>query len=141
MNQIQHRFSHTILLACAFIAFTGTANADIVKCIDENGSVLLTDAACNANSTTAGVYGAVNKPAVRTKAAAQQRRFAETERARTNAAKIKLPASRRFALDVATSTAARASLASIDEASALQRQQVLLEQEARPTSAWAFWRS
>lgn len=141
MNQIQHRLSHAVLLACAFIVFTGTAKADIMRCIDENGSVLLTDVPCNADSTSASVYGAVKKPAVSSNASAQQRRFAEAERTRTNAAKIKLPASRRFALDVATSTAARASLVSIDEASALQRQQVLLEQEARPTSAWAFWRS
>ena len=140
MTRTKNRFAKTLLLACALSAFAGVAKADIVKCTNEQGLVLITDVPCKAGTTATSMSVAIKKPPVRTKALAENRRFAETERMRVNAERNKQPASRKFALDVATSAAARASLASIDQAWALQRQQVLVEQEARP-SIWNFWRS
>ena len=140
MTQTQHRLGQILLLACVFSVLTGQAKADIVKCTDARGALLITDLPCGSDPVTTRISGTAKKPPVRAMTAAQQRRFAETERARANAERNRQPAGRRLALDVATSAAARTSLQLIDQAWALQRQQALVEQEARP-NVWAFWRS
>lgn len=140
MIQFKHRFPQTLLLACAFIAFSGSASADAMKCIDETGAVTLTDVPCNSSEDTARGSAATKQPPAGIKLLSQARRAAETERVRIFAQKRKMPPTRTFSFDIATSAAAKDSLASIDEASAVLREQALAEQQERP-GFWAFFRS
>lgn len=140
MTQTQHRFSRMILLACAFIAVTGSAKADIVRCIDGEGMVLITDTPCNADATTVRAPSVAKATRTGGKGSPEANRFAAAEQARAAAWANKPAASRKFALDVATLKAAKISMVSIDQASTLERQEALAERATRP-GFWELWRS
>jgi|GEM_PF-3478013 len=140
MIKTEHPFVHTLLFACALIAFTGSVKAEIVHCVDESGSVLITDVACSTGADAVHVPDVVKKSSVKIKVLSQVKRFSDAEHARAVASKYRKKDGRRFPLDVATSQAAKASMLSIDQASALEHQQALEEQAARP-GIWEFWHS
>ena len=140
MTQIQHRFSRTILLACAFIAVTGFAKADIVRCIDADGMVLITDAPCNADANTVQAPASAKATRSGGKGSPEAKRFAAAEQARTVAWANKPATGRRIALDVATLKAAKVTMVSNDQASTLVRQEALAERATRP-GFWELWRS
>lgn len=140
MIKTGHSLVHTLLFACVLIAFAGSAKAEIVHCIDEYGSVLITDVSCSTGADAARVPAAVKKSPVKLRVLSQKNHFSDAERARGIALRNKPKDTRRFPLDVATSAAAKVAMQSIDEAWALERQQALAEQADRP-GFWKFWRS
>ncbi|OGB26757.1 MAG: hypothetical protein A3I66_21610 [Burkholderiales bacterium RIFCSPLOWO2_02_FULL_57_36] len=129
-----------MLLACALIAFTASAKAEIVQCVDEAGLITFTDVPCNADAISVRMPGSIKGSRAGAGDSPQAKRFAAAEQARAAASAGKAANNRRVALDVATSSAARASLLAIDQASTLQRQQASSQQEAR-RGTWEFWRS
>ncbi len=127
----QHHFAPAIFVACVLMAFAGSANAGIVKCIDKAGAVTFTDVPCNINSNTVNVSGVIETApsatgvAVGIKVLPQAGNFAAAEEVRATAWANKPAANRGLSLDVETLKAAKAAMMSADRASALVRQQTL----------------
>lgn len=140
MLQFQRRSARILLFACALLAFSGTAQAAIVQCIDAKGSITFTDVPCKADADTVHSYGMREASPLVSGNSMQANHFAAAEQARATASTKRRTAKRRFPLDVATLKAARIAMQSIDHASALVRQQATLDQGARSVP-WEFWRS
>jgi hypothetical protein len=127
----------SIFLTAMLTASAAFAGADIVKCIDQDGRVTLTDSGCSEGSQKVVVMGSGDSPAAAEDMAAAPapapavRRVmveryvlppAELRQANRSSAR---PASRPLARDVETLKAARLSMRVLDEASATQRHQRL----------------
>jgi len=118
-------FTHAIVVACMLLAFAGSAAAGILKCTDKAGAVTFTDVPCNADADAAHVSIAIDAAPVKTRVLPLAGNVSAAEEARVTARANKPAANRGMALDVATLKAARASMVSMDQASALVRQQAL----------------
>lgn len=138
----RHTFRSSIFITAMLAASAAFAGADIVKCIDQNGKVTLTDAQCGEgiqavveqagaeadpalspeNEAAAGAAPPV-APAVR-RAPTQRVAYAPQQIQHDNWTAAR-PAGRMLARDVETLKAARLSMQVLDDASATQRQQRL----------------
>lgn len=140
MTQTQHRFARAVLVASVFIAFAAPAKAELVRCVDEAGSVSITDVPCRSGVKAVPARAVPKASTGGGKGSPQAKRFAAAERARAIASANKPANSRRLALDVATLKAARVAMLSNDETSAMKRQEALAAQADRP-GVWEFWRT
>lgn len=122
----QHHFAPAIFVACVLLAFAGSANASIVKCIDKVGAVTFTDVPCNTDADAAHASGTtetVPSAAVGINVLPRAENFDAAKEARATARANKPAANRGLSLDVETLKAAKAAMMSADRASALVRQQ------------------
>lgn len=140
MLQFQRRSARILLFIGALLAFSGTAQAGIVQCIDAKGSVTFTDVPCKADSDTVPSFGMIEASPPVPGNSMQTSRFVAADQARATASTKRHTTKRRLPLDVATLKAARIAMQSIDHASALIRQQAMLDQGTR-FAPWEFWRS
>ena len=135
----RHSALRALYLACMLAVSAGAAHADIVKCVDQTGSVTLTDVPCengiviartepvtadteNALATAAVEsvdVASVLAPAISRIAPARAIAAAANSR---EPARVKRPAlTRPFSLDAAMLKAARSSMVMMDEASHQQK--------------------
>lgn len=138
----RHTFRTSIFISAMLAAAAAFAGADIVKCVDQNGQVTLTDAQCGEAAQTVLVTGAANTPAdgsaqstpadTATLPAAPAARRTSIERIVVAPAQLRhdnwsapRPGGRMLARDVETLKAARLSMQVLDEASATARHQRL----------------
>jgi hypothetical protein len=134
----RHTIRTSIFVAAMMAASASFAGADIVKCVDQDGHVTLTDSQCSAAASTVLVAGPTEAPAA---AAAEEmaaapavpavrrvsveRHLLPPAEARATTVSSRRPASRPLARDVETLKAARLSMQVLDEASATHRHQRL----------------
>jgi hypothetical protein len=134
----RHTIRCSIFVTAMLAASAASAGADIVKCVDQNGHVTLTDAQCGEGVQTVLVESSGETPAVAAPdetpaapAVPAARRVtvqryllppAELKRAYWAGAR---PASRPLARDVETLKAARLSMQVLDDASAAAKHQRL----------------
>jgi hypothetical protein len=137
----RHQLASTIFVAWVLIALPASVSAEIVQCSEQTGAVTFTDAPCKSQAVVQRVDDTIPTVAARTKASLQQTNFAAAEKTRAAASTNKRTPYRRLAVDVSTLKAAKVSLVSMDDASALVRQQALAEEKDRAEKSWAFWRS
>jgi hypothetical protein len=115
----RHYLTATIFLACLPWMFAGTANAQVIQCIDDDNAVTYTNVACQHGddarrpAKAAAPGAAISSPASTRMATAP------------DPASIEAQANPHLALDVATLKAARSAMASLDRAALLSRQQKL----------------
>jgi hypothetical protein len=138
----RHTFRTSIFISAMLAASAAFAGADIVKCVDQNGQVTLTDAQCGEAAQTVPVAAAANTPAdgsaqatsadTATLPAAPAARRTSIERIVVAPAQMRhdnwsapRPGGRMLARDVETLKAARLSMQVLDEASATARHQRL----------------
>jgi hypothetical protein len=138
----RHSFRTSIFISAMLAASAAFAGADIVKCVDQNGHVTLTDAQCSEGVQTVLVTGAADTPAdgsAETASADTAMLPAAPAARRTPIQRIVLapaqmqhdswsahrPSGRMLARDVETLKAARLSMQVLDEASATVRHQRL----------------
>lgn len=137
----QRQAISTILFTSLMLAFAAPASAEIVQCVASTGTVTFTDRACGADTISSAVTGwTETAPAANAAPLLHNGRFAAAEKARTLVWANKSAVARRLAVDVATMSAAKASMEALDIESALSRQQARAEKESE-SSSWAFWRS
>lgn len=137
----RHTFRSSIFITALLAASAAFAGADVVKCVDQDGHVTLTDAQCGAGVQSVVVAGvAEGAPQAAAEQAADTamlpataagRRVA-TQRVAFAPAQIqhdswssKRPSGRMLSRDVETLKAARLSMQVLDEASATARHQRL----------------
>lgn len=141
---IKHHTVPTVLFAFLLVASAGSAQADIMQCVDAKGQVTFTDVACGTDADAdADASGALAPKEVKPtiiSPSSQKKRLMAAEKARSVAWAKKRPASRALALDVATMSAARAVMTTMDHASDLARQQAR-EERLVAEEGWGFWRS
>lgn len=128
---IKPQLTRTVFATCLLIAFSVSARAEVVQCIDDTGSITFTDLPCNADADAVPVAGAISTPAPATKAALQARNFAAAEQARTAALAVKQKQKRGLAVDAATMETAKLSLIAKDREVALSRQQALVQPKTK----------
>jgi hypothetical protein len=132
----RHTILTSIFVAAMMAASASFAGADIVKCVDQDGHVTLTDSQCSAAaSLVAGPTEAPAAAAAEEMAAAPavpavrrvsvERHLLPPAEARATTVSSRRPASRPLARDVETLKAARLSMQVLDEASATHRHQRL----------------
>ena len=135
----RHTFRSTIFITAMLAASAAFAGADIVKCVDQNGKVTLTDAQCNDGVETVVVPAAAEAarvaatqndaavqpttPAVR-RAPVQRVAYAP-QQVQHDSWSVARPSGRMLARDVETLKAARLSMQVLDGASASVRHQRL----------------
>lgn len=134
----RHTFRSTIFITAMLAASAAFAGADIVKCVDQNGNVTLTDAQCGESATpvamraeasgadlAASVIGeeAVQPSAPVARRTAIQRVAYAQQQVQHDSWSAARPAGRMLARDVETLKAARMSMRVLDGASASARQQ------------------
>ena len=134
---IKPQLTRTVFAACLLIAFSVSARAEVVQCIDDTGSVTFTDLPCNADADAVPV-GAVKTPAAATKGELQARNFAAAEQARTAALAIKHRQKRALSVDAATMGSAKLSLISKDREAVLARQQALAQPKSKATRVFSL---
>ena len=136
-----HTFRTSLFISAMLAASAAFAGADIVKCVDQNGHVTLTDSQCSEGVQTVVVPGSADAPAAASEdvqpadtatlpAAPAARRTiqrivvapAQMQRDSWSAPR---PSGRMLARDVETLKAARLSMQVLDEASASIRHQRL----------------
>jgi hypothetical protein len=122
----KHQLSRTMFIACTLIAFAGSAQADVVLCIADTGSVTFTDGPCDPGSNAFSA-GPIDRSATKIRAAALSADLVAAEQARAAAQANKQPVKRGLALDVATMEHARSSVIAKDRATALARRQALAQ--------------
>lgn len=132
-----HQLSRTIFIAGTLIAFAGSAQADVVQCIADTGSVTFTDGPCNPGSKAFAV-GPIDRSATKTRAAALTADLVASEQARAAAQANKQPVKRGLALDVATMENAKSSVIAKDRATALARHQALAQPKSTPRAGNVF---
>jgi hypothetical protein len=137
----RHTFRTSIFISALLAASAASAGADIVKCVDHNGQVTLTDAQCREGVQTVVMAGAADTPAASADEPSADtatvpvppavRRLA-VERIVLAPAQMQhdswtapRPSGRMLARDVETLKAARLSMQVLDEASATSRHQRL----------------
>lgn len=114
----------TIFIACTMMAFSACADAAVVQCLDLAGVTTFTDAPCKVAEDAARAASAI--PNARAKTVTLKTAISVTaENARASAWASKREPHRGLASDVATMKAARASMVSMDEATAVARRQSL----------------
>ncbi|MCW2665030.1 MAG: hypothetical protein JWP83_6182 [Mycobacterium sp.] len=133
-------FRASIFITAMLAASAASAGGDIVKCVDQNGHVTLTDAQCGEGAQTVVVAGGAEAPAAADAAspesavqsAAPVARRMAIERIVLAPAQMQhdswsapRPSGRMLSRDVETLKAARASMQVLDEASASSRHQRL----------------
>lgn len=134
----RHAIRTSIFAAAMMAASAAFAGADIVKCVDQDGHVTLTDSHCSNGAPTVLVAGSAESPAVAVAeetaaapAAPVVRRVSVARyllppaEARATTSPSRRPASRPLARDVETLKAARLSMQVLDAASASHRHQRL----------------
>jgi hypothetical protein len=138
----RNTFRSSIFITAMLAASAAFAGADIVKCVDQNGHVTLTDAQCNEGAQPALVAGAAATPAAASSdpdaadtaavSAPSAARRTATQRVAFVPAQIQHDSwtapkanSRMLSRDVETLKAARLSMQVLDEASASIRHQRL----------------
>lgn len=136
----RHTFRSSIFITTLLAASAAFAGADVVKCVDQDGHVTLTDAQCGAGVQSAVVAGVAEaaSPVAAEQAAdiavlpATAGRRVATQRVAFAPAQIqhdswsaKRPSGRMLSRDVETLKAARLSMQMLDDASATARQQRL----------------
>jgi hypothetical protein len=126
-------------LACSILfAVVNSANAEIIRCVDNTGSISFTNSQCAYASRDAQapaiklgpVIGVINF---------QKEKFAAAEKARTITAFNNMTDGRSLSIDQMTVHGAKASTDSMDIESDLARQQASSERLSRE-NRWAFWR-
>jgi hypothetical protein len=137
----RHQLASTIFVAWVLIALPASVSAEIAQCSEQTGAGTFTDAPCKSQTVVKRVAYTIPASAARTKASPQQMNFDAAEKTRAAASANKRTPHRRLAVDVSTLKAAKVSLVSMDDASALVRQQALAEEKDRAERSWAFWRS
>lgn len=134
----RHPFRCTIFIAAMLAASAAFAGADIVKCVDQNGNVTLTDAQCGDSAAAVPTQAAAAEPAEQVlaedagqpaapalrRAAPQRVAYAPQTVQHDNWSQAR-PTGRMLARDVETLKAARLSMRVLDDASATVRQQRL----------------
>jgi hypothetical protein len=135
------QFAATIFAACVLTASAGLAQADIVQCIDAEGVETFTDRPCEADADTARAFAPTKTSAVKATVSRRAVQVSAAEKARATTWTNKPATNRGIARDVATMEAARLSMASMDQASALLRQQALLQPKDNAGMRWTFWRA
>ncbi|MDQ9169413.1 hypothetical protein Q8A64_03200 [Oxalobacteraceae bacterium R-40] len=133
MNQRTCSFALVCLLLFAVI---GSANAEVIRCVDSAGSISFTNSQCAYESRDAQapvlkavpVIGMINF---------QKDKFAAAEKARTITAFNNMTDRRSLSIDQMTVHGAKASTDSMDIESDLARQQASAERLARE-NRWAF---
>lgn len=135
----RHTFRSTIFITAMLAASAAFAGADIVKCVDQNGKVTLTDAQCSDNAQAVPVQaeGAAAEPSesvaaddVAPPVAAVARRAVQRiayapQQIQHDTWSAARPAGRMLARDVETLKAARLSMQVLDDASSTVRHQRL----------------
>jgi hypothetical protein len=137
----RHQLASTIFVAWVLIALPASVSAEIAQCSEQTGAGTFTDAPCKSQTVVKRVAYTIPASAARIKASPQPMNFAAAEKTGTAASTNKQAFHRRLAVDVSTLKAAKVSLVSMDDASALVRQQALAEEKDRAEKSWAFWRS
>lgn len=126
----------TIILAGMLATSAVSAGTEIVKCVDQDGKVTLTDAACPADAKTAVVFAGSNEPATAPPSgeppafmADAAERYTVPRIARRALPVVKpMSASGALSRDVATLKAARQNLRLLDSAAqAMRSQRVALQ--------------
>lgn len=137
-----HTVRATMFVAAMLAASASFAGADIVKCVDKDGHVTLTDSQCGEGEGEVIVAGAAEAPAAdadviaapatpATPAAPAVRRLTAERSAlppaslRQSSWSAPRPASRQLARDVETLKAARLSMQVLDQTSAAMKHQRL----------------
>lgn len=123
LTMTHHFLIRSALLGCMLTALSGLAMADIVQCIDETKSITYTDIPCQDGTVAAHGAASAKSSAASATTLSRAATFAAAGKVREAALQKKPLQHRNFALDVATLEAARSSMASMDEASSLLRQQ------------------
>lgn len=136
------RSSALYIASCLLFLAAGSANAEVIRCSDNAGSITYTDVPCVAGSQTGSQKAQV--PSVMPistagKSFPGQESLAAAEKARSVAALINISNGRVYSLDERMVRGAKASSDTMDVASELVRQQASAER-ALQVNRWAFWR-
>lgn len=125
----------SIFITAMLAASAALAGADIVKCVDQDGRVTLTDSQCSAGVQTLVVAGSADAPPAADDSAALpaapvarrtiQRVVLASAQLRHDNWSSQRPKTKMFARDIETLKAARLSMQVLDEASATLRHQRL----------------
>jgi hypothetical protein len=132
------RFSASALACSLLFAVVGSVNAEIIRCVDNAGSISFTNSQCAYESRDAQA-SAVKVVPVKGMINFQKEKFAAAEKARTITAFNTMTDRRSLSIDQMTVHGAKASTDSMDIESDLARQQASAEKLSRE-NRWAFWR-
>jgi hypothetical protein len=136
----RHTFRSSIFITAMLAASAAFAGADIVKCVDQNGKVTLTDSQCSEGVQTVVMQaeaapalpsdatiaeGAVQPAAPAMRRVAPQRVAYAPQQIQHDSWSPARPAGKMLSRDVETLRAARLSMRVMDEASASSRHQRL----------------
>ena len=135
---IKRQLTRTVFAASLLIAFSMSARAEVVQCIDDTGAITFTDLPCNADANAVPVPDSIKTPTVATKAGSHGGDLAAAEQARTAALAIKQRQKRGLAIDAATMEAAKLSLIAKDREAALARQQAMDQPRNKPVATRVF---
>jgi hypothetical protein len=132
------RSSASAIVCSLLFAAVGSANAEIIRCVDSAGSISFTNSQCAYESPDAQVPAEKVVPIVGM-INVKKEKFAAAEKARTITAFNNMTDRRSLSIDQMTVHGAKASTDSMDIESDLARQQASTERLSR-ANRWAFWR-
>lgn len=137
---IKHPLIRTVFAATLLMAFSVSARAEVVRCIDDTGSITFTDLPCDgdADAVPVAVPGSIKAPTATTRTGSQPASFSAAEQARAAALAIKHKQKRGLAVDVATMETARLSLIARDREADLARQQALAQPKSKAVAKRVF---